>query len=181
MTIGAQVIEVSVPGPQGPQGPQGIQGPQGVGVPSGGQNGYVMGYASGSAAWRAIRGTVSQSGGVPTGAIIERGSNANGEYVRYADGTQICWGEVDLTSAASTTANGSLFSVSGGATQSYPALFSASPNVFLTGERNNDQICGGSLKSNTLTSAFTYNVWSSVSLAATFTKFIQWMAIGRWF
>lgn len=36
-------------------------------------------------------GTVSESSGVPTGAIIERGSNANGEYVRYADGTQICW------------------------------------------------------------------------------------------
>src|SRR5690606_2166228 len=37
-----------------------------------------------------VLGTVSQSGGVPTGAIIERGSNANGEYVRFADGTQIC-------------------------------------------------------------------------------------------
>lgn len=37
-----------------------------------------------------ILGTVSQSGGVPTGAIIERGSNANGEYIRWADGTQIC-------------------------------------------------------------------------------------------
>jgi len=40
---------------------------------------------------RSILGTVSQAGGVPTGAIIERGSNANGEYVRFADGTQICW------------------------------------------------------------------------------------------
>ncbi len=37
-----------------------------------------------------ILGPVSQSGGVPTGAIIERGSNANGDYVRFADGTQIC-------------------------------------------------------------------------------------------
>lgn len=37
-----------------------------------------------------ILGTVSQSSGVPTGAIIERGSNANGEYVKYADGTLIC-------------------------------------------------------------------------------------------
>ncbi|MHA6641828.1 hypothetical protein ACX3P1_03980, partial [Mesorhizobium sp. A623] len=37
-----------------------------------------------------ILGTVSQLAGVPTGAIIERGSNANGQYVRYADGTQIC-------------------------------------------------------------------------------------------
>ncbi|MCO7595082.1 MULTISPECIES: pyocin knob domain-containing protein [Pseudomonas] len=43
-----------------------------------------------SAALADIVGTVSQSGGVPTGAIIERGSNTNGEYVRYADGTQIC-------------------------------------------------------------------------------------------
>lgn len=38
-----------------------------------------------------ILGTVGQASGVPTGAIIQRGSNANGEYVRYADGTQICW------------------------------------------------------------------------------------------
>ena len=43
-------------------------------------------YAKGN-----ILGTVSQSGGVPTGAVIQRGSNANGEFVRFADGTQICW------------------------------------------------------------------------------------------
>lgn len=36
-----------------------------------------------------ILGSVSQSGGVPTGAVIERGNNANGEYVRFADGTVI--------------------------------------------------------------------------------------------
>lgn len=41
-----------------------------------------------------ILGTASQSGGVPTGAIIERGGNANGEYVRLADGTQICTRQV---------------------------------------------------------------------------------------
>ena len=35
-------------------------------------------------------GTVSEEGGDPTGAVIERGSNSNGEYVRFADGTQIC-------------------------------------------------------------------------------------------
>ena len=42
-----------------------------------------------------ILGTVSQSSGVPTGAIIERGSNANGQYVKYADGTLICWHKTD--------------------------------------------------------------------------------------
>ena len=37
-----------------------------------------------------VVGTVSQSGGVPTGAIIERGSNSDGEYVKYAGGLLIC-------------------------------------------------------------------------------------------
>lgn len=37
-----------------------------------------------------ILGTVAQSGGVPTGALIEYGTNANGWYVRFADGLQIC-------------------------------------------------------------------------------------------
>ncbi len=37
-----------------------------------------------------LLGTVAQSGGIPTGAVIERGSNSNGDYVRWADGTQIC-------------------------------------------------------------------------------------------
>lgn len=36
-------------------------------------------------------GSVSQAGGTPTGAIIERGGNANGEYVKFADGTLECW------------------------------------------------------------------------------------------
>ncbi|MDK3072777.1 pyocin knob domain-containing protein [Sedimentitalea sp. JM2-8] len=47
-----------------------------------------------------VLGTVSQSGGVPTGAVIESGSNANGEYTRWADGTQICTnGNAAITTA----------------------------------------------------------------------------------
>ncbi len=37
-----------------------------------------------------LLGTVSTTGGVPDGAVIESGSNANGKYTRFADGTQIC-------------------------------------------------------------------------------------------
>ncbi len=39
---------------------------------------------------RSILGAVSQSSGIPTGGVIERGSNANGDYVKFADGTLIC-------------------------------------------------------------------------------------------
>lgn len=62
-----------------------------------------------------ILGTVSQSAGVPTGALIERGSNANGEYVRFADGTQICTIQSNFTQAAEVV-------------WSYPAVFAATPN-----------------------------------------------------
>lgn len=65
-------------------------------------NQYELKSLLGSAAYRAtagagsvyarggILGAVSQSGGVPTGAIIERGSNSDGEYVKYADGSLVC-------------------------------------------------------------------------------------------
>ena len=61
-------------------------------------------------AWRQIYhsanilGTVSQSDGVPTGAIIQRGSNANGEFVKYADGTMWCFVSTIEATFASTTA-----------------------------------------------------------------------------
>jgi hypothetical protein len=44
-----------------------------------------------------ILGTVSQTAGVPTGAIIQRGSNANGQFTRYADGTAEYWGTRTVT------------------------------------------------------------------------------------
>lgn len=46
--------------------------------------------ANGKAVIPGVVGTVAQVGGIPTGQVVERGSNANGEYVRFADGTQIC-------------------------------------------------------------------------------------------
>lgn len=73
-------------------------------------------------------GTVSESGGVVTGDIIERGSNANGEYVKYADGTLIC----TTTEATATATAGP----SGGyyyhrLYQPYPVVFASRPDFFL--------------------------------------------------
>lgn len=48
------------------------------------------GLGLGAAAVASIVGVVSQSGGVATGAIVERGGNENGEYTKFADGTLIC-------------------------------------------------------------------------------------------
>lgn len=46
--------------------------------------------AAGAYAKDNIVGTVTQVGGVPTGAIIERGNNANGNYAKFANGTLLC-------------------------------------------------------------------------------------------
>jgi hypothetical protein len=76
-----------------------------------------------------IVGTVNQSGGVPTGAIIERGSNANGEYTRFADGTQICRHKYQGQRTLGTAA-GPLFYAGGKeASLVYPMPFSSAPSV----------------------------------------------------
>lgn len=80
-----------------------------------------------TAAARDILGTVSQSSGVPTGALIEYGSNANGDYTRWADGTQICRRLVSVGGSGWTAAAWGTY-VSGGAV-SWAAAFSAAPLV----------------------------------------------------
>jgi hypothetical protein len=50
-----------------------------------------------------ILGTASQSGGVPTGALIEVGSNGNGFYARYAGNFQICTASVDAGQESPTS------------------------------------------------------------------------------
>ncbi|WP_422421422.1 phage tail protein [Pseudomonas sp. GZD-222] len=53
-----------------------------------------------SAAVADIVGTISVSGGTPSGAIFEKGSNANGTYIKFADGTLIASMEVPPESLA---------------------------------------------------------------------------------
>lgn len=52
---------------------------------------------------------------VSSGGIIERGSNANGEYVKFADGTMICTGTVIVAANTYTSA------------WTFPVAFSATP------------------------------------------------------
>lgn len=61
-----------------------------------------------------VLGTVSQTSGVPTGALFEPGANANGEYFKFADGRLICTRTMAASSAAATT-------------WTYPAAFIAAP------------------------------------------------------
>lgn len=121
-----------------------------------------------------ILGAVSQSAGVPTGAVIEQGSTANGRYVRFADGTQICW-HVLAALPAATTAEGSLF-VGAEAAWTFPVAFSAAPatsgSVASAGARWLNLRAGG-------TTTALARVFSAVSDAVALPAAV--LAVGRWF
>lgn len=135
-----------------------------------------------SAARADILGTVSQSGGVPTGAIIEKGSNSNGEYVRFADGTQICRMVFSAAGAENKnlTASGGL----GGYRTSqnvvpFPASFAASPCC--SGHiNNNGQNVRIELVSGPLASCqFAFHAINTGTYTGSDTIYIT--AVGRWF
>jgi hypothetical protein len=122
-----------------------------------------------------LLGTVSQSGGVPTGAAIERGSNANGDYVRFADGTQIC--TTPFISFDVTTAVGSMFR-SEVQTWTYPATFSTTANlVVMPGSANNPTThwMSARLLNTTQAEICAFAPTSITNRSGRFT------AIGRWF
>ena len=121
-----------------------------------------------------LLGTVSESGGAPTGAVIERGSNANGGYVRLADGTQICTSPVFSDDA--TTAAGALYRWASNQTWTFPAAFVAAP-VVATAHTNNAALCWGTAQSPSAASV-DVNLISVSSVAGRAASFLS---VGRWY
>jgi hypothetical protein len=120
-------------------------------------------------------GTVSQSSGVPTGAIIERGSNANGEFVKFADGTMICT-LVSPTLTAST-AVGNVFT-SAANTRTLPATFSAVPKVAFSASRVAGTIGHWAGSGSPTTTTVDVRLLTAVTGA---TGTVDVIAVGSWF
>lgn len=123
-----------------------------------------------------ILGAVSQSGGVPTGAIIEYGSNANGEYIKYADGTMICWADISSGSLAISTAFLGGFR-SDGQTWTFPAEFSDTPKVSIS---PTSLTAFGALTASRSTSSSTY-VYTAPTSQSAAARSTSAVAFGRWF
>lgn len=121
-----------------------------------------------------IVGAVSHTGGVPTGAIIERGSNANGNYIRFADGTQICTRN-DISVSGITNAIGALFRPPAVTTWVFPSAFIAAPVVTAAVD---DPECLTSFLAPS-TSSIGIRTLALLSKAGSVT--VRAMAVGRWF
>lgn len=137
-----------------------------------------------------VVGTVSQSGGVPTGAVVQRGSNANGELVRFADGTQICTRRLQIDGVSIATAMGSVFRADLG-NFAFPATFNSVDAVSATllGSGNSTIASSASvlkLRQGATASGASWDglsLWSPVSITGTAGQLthISLLAIGRWY
>jgi hypothetical protein len=78
-----------------------------------------------------LLGVVRQNGGTPTGAVLERGSNSNGNYVRFADGTQICQSEETLDYLNGAVTSG---------TWTFPATFAVGSEPAVIGNISADAL-----------------------------------------
>jgi hypothetical protein len=141
-----------------------LDGTLGIQTPNTIQDGFQV-YARDN-----ILGTVSESSGVPTGAIIERGSNANGEYVKYADGTLIMHRRFDSITILANTNNG--------ITWTYPTTAIANGVVHVTPNTPNPSSYPYPL---TASSVDTTSASLRVNRGSDTSAFFYASFIGRWF
>lgn len=127
-----------------------------------------------------ILGTVSQSGGIPTGSIIEKGSTATGEYTQFADGTMICrlsgQAVIDITAVYGSSKYGLRSWI-------YPASFVATPSLS-SSARNASQLLVGTitdLPGLDMTSSCTFCYVDAGGVGANVNTRFTNLAIGRWF
>ena len=138
------------------------------------------GLGLGSAAVAAILGAVSQSGGAPTGALMEYTSNSAGEAWKFANGLMVC-----VTTSVRTITLGTAFGA-----MFYPGAASSGPTTPATfvGTPYNSLVIsgGGNLSVSAPTGAIPagsyqnfYHMAPISSPAASFTY--SYLAIGRWY
>ena len=111
-----------------------------------------------------------------SGAIIERGSNANGEYIKFADGTLICGKSFFTTNQVINSSYGSLYIGTQGWT--YPYAFVDKPFCSSSVEYTDQGAWIGS--SIVGTAQVTFFVMDIVSRLPGPYVYFKFLAIGKW-
>jgi hypothetical protein len=123
-------------------------------------------------------GTVSQAAGVPTGAIIEYGSNANGRWTKWADGTMITNHRLGLTLNLTTTF-GSMYYASVGSV-GYPVSFVGIPARTITVSISGGGAWAGHGDNQTASATGSSIVISPISRPSAVVV-LDIIAVGRWY
>ena len=135
-------------------------------VPAGGTTGQVL-----------IKNS-STDNDVKWGNIVESGSNENGTYVKFADGTMICRATKRITGITTAVSSGGNVPIS--ASQeglTFPATFIEKPEVSMSACRHSAWIGYGWTPTEVGTSDFV--VYTNVPISNFYID-IQYIAMGRW-
>ena len=118
-------------------------------------------------------------GTMENGAIIERGSNENGEYVRFADGTQICFHSFSEVNRHVNTPYGALFMQSVDRTWTFPTSFSKPPTLIIGRALFHTGISWGVGRFTTSTVAY-FRVLDAIARNTNEESTYELSAVGRW-
>lgn len=126
---------------------------------------------------------ISDYDSVTSKEIVESGSNVNGKYVKYNDGTMICYGTRDFSAVPITSPVGSLYYSTGDKTNigAYPSTFISNDIAvsFDVSSNNNYIVWLAQATKSTTTNAPQINVMRPSAM--TVDIHISFTAIGRWF
>ena len=113
------------------------------------------------------------------GGAVESGSNGNGRFVKFPDGTAICWYDVTESIAMTFTYGGGHY---GTITWTFPLTFGNFPVYANAGARGTGRITPiGSANSSRPSTAATFFLWDPATASSTASFYIQLYAVGRWF
>ena len=109
--------------------------------------------------------------------VTEKGTNANGTYVKFSDGTMICHGRVSISSLAITSPWGASY-LSPALSVTFPATFVEAPPAIAPNMENTT----GDIATwyNVLASINSFDGYFGSSVSRTFSCTLSWMAVGRW-
>lgn len=110
-----------------------------------------------------------------TNLVVDSGSNANGNWVQFADGTQICY-IVDSSNIVTTnTAAGNIYH-SPLVSLTYPKSFLSPPTISISAAYDSGWVWPGQISGAT-TSSFNSRIYGAGSSSS---GYIRAIAIGRW-
>lgn len=113
--------------------------------------------------------------------IVESGSNANGYYIKFADGTMICIGRRE-TDVITWTADGSAYIAGVFSFSNFPQTFYSTPYVsksieYVSPSNRYISITGGAAPTTTNAGGFNLQTyWNATNTNAR----VVYIAIGRW-
>lgn len=100
--------------------------------------------------------------------FCQSGSNDNGKWIKFADGTMICYG------------SGAVLASTGSTTVTYPETFSTTPNLQLTAGYVYYADISISYGSPTASSFQACSRRASTGAVVDQIQYFSWLAIGRW-